>query len=304
MKLKQAGFTLVEMLFVVLIAAVAIAFAVPHFKDAQKNSEDKGAAGYLVSLANAIESFRSDLNLQGISDPWVGLSDNIEVSPTGVVVNSAEASGKNLVEFLNENSFSEDAIRKALFGFNYLKNGIAAPGDYRYFIYAGFPIVANWCGALPPAEEARMVAYMCKPAQLTGVHPAYKDDERCYKPEGWAYMTDGSVRKREMDGKPSVVGTDNCSSLTKFSCTMLTKKATAMGSDCNAVCQQEFGQDCDGSKLRIKSTTHSGLSVTCIIDYTVWNNEKSDQEGKATPVTVMFDGGAKTISCYAYWHNY
>lgn len=66
--MKRAfGFTLTEMLFVVLIAAGILVFAVPSYKRAKERSAYEAATGLLVKLGSAVQTFEKDLQLKGSS---------------------------------------------------------------------------------------------------------------------------------------------------------------------------------------------------------------------------------------------
>ena len=60
--LRRKGFTLVEILFVLVIVAGIVAYAIPAYKRSQERSRYEAAVGTLVSVGNAIESLRKDLS--------------------------------------------------------------------------------------------------------------------------------------------------------------------------------------------------------------------------------------------------
>ncbi|MBQ3667526.1 MAG: type II secretion system protein [Elusimicrobiaceae bacterium] len=60
--LRRKGFTLVEILFVLVIVAGIVAYAIPAYKRSQERSRYEAAVGTLVSIGNAIESLRKDLS--------------------------------------------------------------------------------------------------------------------------------------------------------------------------------------------------------------------------------------------------
>ena len=60
---RKHGFTLVEMLFIVLIAAGIIAFAVPAYKRVQERADYNAALGTLLDINNAVESLKRDLRM-------------------------------------------------------------------------------------------------------------------------------------------------------------------------------------------------------------------------------------------------
>ena len=65
---RKYGFTLVEVLFVVLIAGSVLAFAVPAYKRMQERGDYHAALGNLLALGNAANSLKRDLKLNtGVS---------------------------------------------------------------------------------------------------------------------------------------------------------------------------------------------------------------------------------------------
>ena len=60
---RKHGFTLVEVLFVVLIAAGVLAFAMPAYKRMQEHAQYDAALGTLLDIDNAVKSLKQDLEL-------------------------------------------------------------------------------------------------------------------------------------------------------------------------------------------------------------------------------------------------
>ncbi len=58
--MTRKGFTLLEVLVVVMIAAVVTMFAVPAYKKAQDKNKFMAASGVLVDLANGAKMFHAD----------------------------------------------------------------------------------------------------------------------------------------------------------------------------------------------------------------------------------------------------
>lgn len=169
MKKNAFGFTLVEMLFVVMIAAVMMAFAVPRFKSARESSVEKGATGFLVELASARSAFERDLKMQGVANPWSQLTANLQIESKVTA-----STDKTLSGYLGTNNYSAASLRKALFTFGYLTSG--APSGHKYYIYVGKTITN--CGTVDTTAitQSNIVAYTCKDGK------------------GWAIMKDGSIR--------------------------------------------------------------------------------------------------------------
>jgi prepilin-type N-terminal cleavage/methylation domain-containing protein len=61
MKKSNKGFTLVEILIVVVIAVSVAAFGVPAYKKSQERNRYLAAQGVLIDLGNAVRTFRQDM---------------------------------------------------------------------------------------------------------------------------------------------------------------------------------------------------------------------------------------------------
>ncbi len=61
----KKGFTLVEILIVVVIAVSVAAFSVPAYKKAQEKASYNAAAGFLSQLGTAVKNLRADLAMEG-----------------------------------------------------------------------------------------------------------------------------------------------------------------------------------------------------------------------------------------------
>lgn len=86
--MRKRGFTLLEVLIVVVIAVMVSAFAVPSFKRSQARNKNLAATGVLMDLGNAVRQMRAafpDLDFSGqvvaasMSAPSQACVDN----PTG-----------------------------------------------------------------------------------------------------------------------------------------------------------------------------------------------------------------------------
>ncbi len=59
-KNARSGFTLLEVLIVVLIAVIVTMFAVPAYKKAQEKNRFRAASGVLIDIGNAMRMFSED----------------------------------------------------------------------------------------------------------------------------------------------------------------------------------------------------------------------------------------------------
>ena len=82
---RKHGFTLVEVLFVVLIAAGILAFAVPAYKKVQERSAYNAALGTLLEISNAVSSLKQDLKIStGTSVVFPANGEKITVPPESI----------------------------------------------------------------------------------------------------------------------------------------------------------------------------------------------------------------------------
>lgn len=65
----QKGFTLLEVLIVVVIAVSVAAFAVPAYKKSQDRNRYMAAQGVLIDLGNGLRSLQADLAVTGVTYP-------------------------------------------------------------------------------------------------------------------------------------------------------------------------------------------------------------------------------------------
>ena len=108
--MKRAfGFTLTEMLFVVLIAAGILVFAVPSYKRAKERSAYEAATGLLVKLGSAVQTFEQDMKLKSGSYMLSVGGTTIELNrealsktplPSASVMNASAFQGKTNADLL------------------------------------------------------------------------------------------------------------------------------------------------------------------------------------------------------------
>lgn len=144
---RKYGFTLVEVLFVVLIAGSIMAFAMPAYKRMQARSHYNAALGTLLDVSNAVNSLKQDLRIS------TGKSVTLDTSsikygtanwPDGggapgfpggnEQYNEEKSWNENVVaQTDNNNSTKASAFMWALINFEYLKP-LPNNQDYDFYI--------------------------------------------------------------------------------------------------------------------------------------------------------------------------
>lgn len=338
MKMNKKAFTLVEILFVVVIAIMVLGFSAHKLKNMKSRGVAYGATGFLVDLGNAKAAITADLAREGIDldaklrSPESGVTENIEVTTEGIEIDPDEAKGQTISQYLEENHYSKEALIKALAIFGYLKYGIDSVGEYRYYLYVNRPI-SNQCGSLPSNLTDHTITYMCGVAHRT-VHEVTKDDTRCKVTEGAVFLDDGTISKSG-NSRPAVVGVNRCQLESSgvpalFRCAprfddktynsyMETCPATA--SFYGSGVQSQYNTykaptyvDCINTDNPSANHNKPGCALTnsccktvCNYDTTEANNVASDNYGENTTITIVDPADetkTKTITCYDYWHHY
>ncbi len=130
---SKKGFTLTEMLFVVVIAAGILALALPSYRKAKDRSQYQAATGMLMDLGNAVEAITNDLAMQGVNvSVTTGDSTYDSVVSSGP---SIETQYKTLKEIYLESPTSATVL-KMLIPFGYL-GSFTNPGGYNYYVGTG-----------------------------------------------------------------------------------------------------------------------------------------------------------------------
>lgn len=107
--MRKKGFTLTEVLIVVVIAITVTAFAVPAYKRTQDKANYTAALGWLMQIGSAVQALRMDMQMEG-------LSYSFPVGETSVMVSSS---------WNNADSSVTNALTLGAVGQNNYKLGIA-----------------------------------------------------------------------------------------------------------------------------------------------------------------------------------
>lgn len=182
MKLKQ-GFTLVEILFVVIIAAGILAFAVPAYKRAQERGLYEADTGVLMDIGNAIQGLRMATGSAFPQDS----SHAKEITSQAVSEDNSSKTVEQYLQGLSGASFDNKAV-KALFLYGYLQ-AFKTRSDYKFYaISADSTSVCDSRCRKPENAAGEVVACMCSTSGT---------ENGCYF--GAVYLSDGTVRRITKD---------------------------------------------------------------------------------------------------------
>lgn len=165
----KKGFTLVEILFVLVIMAGIVAYAVPSYKRAKERSRYEAATGTLLNVGNAILSLRRDLATRyeyGVDFP----------SSTSFLITNTASSATSASVQVGCNQTSRDFIAagvqagstnqyfvQSLYQFDYLEDfeSNIASGYNFYAINGNATVCGNQCRKSDGATSD-VVACMCQ----------------------------------------------------------------------------------------------------------------------------------------------
>jgi len=179
----KAGFTLAEMLIVVMIAAAVVIWAIPSFKKAQSRARFDAARGFLIDLGNAVQSFREDLYNSGASNPYFPIGTSAIQLQAGHVV----AANYDLSDIQTYAGNDENLI-KAMFGLDYLPY-IAVTGSGTNTTYKGYKFYI-----CPDAAKNSTPSPCCAKAGDAFAVACMYDSTADAKYQKARYLEDSSVR--------------------------------------------------------------------------------------------------------------
>ena len=84
MKRRLRGFTLVEVLIVMVIVASVMAFGLPAYKRAQDKNSYQAALGVLQDIVTSVKQFQQELRVVGKTFPQANSLFNVESSPVKI----------------------------------------------------------------------------------------------------------------------------------------------------------------------------------------------------------------------------
>ena len=139
--LRKKGFTLVEILFVLIIAAVIVYFAVPAYKRTKEHASYEAAVGMLLNVGNAIQNVKHDFAMKGINlqlprtnDSFVLVTDPGARYRMGATQTPAQYFGDCSSDKINS------CVLGIMFQRGYLKEVPAPSTGYNFYAIRGTPI--------------------------------------------------------------------------------------------------------------------------------------------------------------------
>ena len=185
---RKYGFTLVEMLFVVIIAGAVVAMSIPAYKRAQERARYNAALGQLGSIGGAVQGLNRDLVMDGMgSMDGTGIFPFTESFQITKIVSAGVESGETLRETLadKDNAGRNQVFLGALFQDNrYLLSSITLDSEYQYWA------VQNTNSACSgTCNNNGTLICMCK---------ATSNENDCFY--GARYLRDGMVQRIRLSG--------------------------------------------------------------------------------------------------------
>jgi type IV pilus assembly protein PilA len=141
----EQGFTLIELMVVVLIIAILIAIAIPTFLGARQRANDRAAQSNLRNALTAEKTYYSDKQVYTASNTEL---QKIEPSQTYQATAGAQAKSNQVYVVVTANTTVELATQSANGDCYWLKDVAAANGGTTYGTTAGA------CTTTAPASYA------------------------------------------------------------------------------------------------------------------------------------------------------
>lgn len=167
--IRKSGFTLLEILIVVVIAISITAFAVPAYKKAQERNNFLAAKGILMDLGAGLQGLRGDLVSVGIDINKIPQSP-ARVKPLHMATSGGEYTNINLTSFLGDLTVTDRNILFALFVKGYMQR-FELDNNERYKGYALYVCPENGSGN----------SACCRSSEITIACMRIDGGNACYK---------------------------------------------------------------------------------------------------------------------------
>lgn len=116
MKTKTSGFTLVEIMIVVLIIGILLAIAVPNFVKARQNSRVQTVVGNLKQIESAKEQWAMDTGASSTATPTIAgdlVPNYLKKAPSGPVGTAADYVANDMATLPTFKGQNSDAFQNA-----------------------------------------------------------------------------------------------------------------------------------------------------------------------------------------------
>ncbi len=196
---RKKGFTLVEVLFVLIIAMGIAAYAVPNYRRSQERSRYEAALGLLTTYANAISTMEKDMESDGYNFTFPMTATYFQipfnsVDTTGVQIGSVDQ-WTDIVGMRNiENAGNANrAFMWAMFEYKYAEKLPTEDSGYDFYAIGGQDVSTICHNNCKPkqGDDSPVVACMCQPDD-TG-------STGCYY--GARLLRNGRIKKFVKEGK-------------------------------------------------------------------------------------------------------
>ena len=179
--MRKKGFTLTEVLIVVVIAITVTAFAVPAYKRTQDKANYTAALGWLMQIGSAVQALRMDMQMEGLNYSFPTSSSTVIVDTAWNTTDSTVQSALTLGAVGKDNA----KLGKALVQRNYMAQVPAYTFHHYNFIVCPTGTASNsYCCS----NESEAVVCMMDTSYSTRSTKAY-----------WkaVYFNDGTIRRYE-----------------------------------------------------------------------------------------------------------
>lgn len=162
---RKKGFTLVEVLFVLIIAMGIAAYAVPNYRRSQERSRYEAALGLLTTYANAISAMERDMESDGYNFTFPMTTTYFQIptalDTSGVQIGSVEQ-WTDIVGMRNTGNNANKAFMWAMLQHKYAEKLPTTDSEYYFYAIGGTAKKICEGNCTPTGKD--VVACMCQNA--------------------------------------------------------------------------------------------------------------------------------------------